>query len=103
MVDQMVAGERVDPVVVAGEVRGRDGDELPIPGAPGQCGRPAEQPGCLRLDQGRCHEDDRIVAGFGTPEDDPVAYPSPPMNCRISLSVSAGVIGTAWIGALTRR
>ncbi len=70
MVDQMVASERVDPVVIAGEVCGRDGDELPVPGAPGHCGRPVEQVGSLQLDQSRSHEDNWIVAGFGAKEDD---------------------------------
>ena len=42
MVDEMVAGERVHPVLVAGHVRGGDGDELAVPGGTGQLGRPAQ-------------------------------------------------------------
>ena len=48
MVDEMVASERVYPVLVASHVRGGDGDELAVPGVSGQL-RPPGPAGPARL------------------------------------------------------
>ena len=47
VVDEMVASERVYPVVVASQVRGGDGDELAVPGVfPASWAARLAVPGC---------------------------------------------------------
>ncbi len=69
MVDEVVAGECVNQLTVAGQVRGGDGDELAPSGRLGQLGCPGKQFRCTRIDQRRRRHDDRVLAG-GSPAHD---------------------------------
>ena len=49
MVDEVLAGESVHPVLVAGQVRGGDGDQLAVPGAPASSAARASRSGPAEL------------------------------------------------------
>ncbi len=64
MVDEVVAGECVHQVTVAGQVRGGDRDELALSGCLSQLGSSGEQLGYARIDQRRRHDHNRVLAGL---------------------------------------
>ena len=51
MVGEVVAGEGVDEIDIAGDVGDGDGDDLAVPGCLGACGGPLEQVGRIRREQ----------------------------------------------------
>ena len=62
MVDEVVAGERVDEFAVSALVRDRDGHELAVPGRRGEGVRAREEPVGVGREQRRGDEDRRVVA-----------------------------------------
>ncbi len=65
MVDEVVTGQDVDPVVVALEVRGGDGDELPVAGGARQFAGAYQQVRRRRVDERRGDEQAGLVAAAG--------------------------------------
>ncbi len=69
MVDEVVAGERVHQVTVAGQMRRGDRDDLTLAGRLSQLGSTGKQLGCPRTDQrGRYHHH-RVLAGLSPAHD----------------------------------
>ena len=69
MVDEVVAGESVHQVTVAGQMRGGDRDDLTLSGCLSQLGSSGKQLGCTRTDQrGRRHHH-RVLAGLSPAHD----------------------------------
>ncbi len=63
MVDEVVAGECVHQVTVAGQVRGRNRNELATSGRLGQLGGPGKQLRCTGIDQRGRRHDDWVLTG----------------------------------------
>ena len=63
MVDEVVAGERVDEVALAAQVRGGDGDELAVAGGRRDAAGPRQEAVAVGREQRRGDEDRRVVAG----------------------------------------
>ena len=63
MVDEVVAGERVDELALAAPVRGGDGHELAVAGRRRDALGPGQEPVAVGCEQRRRDEDQRIVAG----------------------------------------
>ena len=69
MVDEVVAGESVHQVMVAGQIRGGDRDDLTLAGCPSQLGSSGKQLGWTWTDQrGRRHHH-RVLAGLSAAND----------------------------------
>ena len=63
MVDEVVAGERVDELALAAPVRGGDGDELAVAGGRRDAPGAGQEPVAVGREQRRRDEDQRVVAG----------------------------------------
>ena len=63
MVDEVVAGERVDEVALAAQVRGGDGHELAVAGRRRDAPGPGQEAVAVGGEERRRDEDHRVVAG----------------------------------------
>ena len=63
MVDEVVAGEGVDELALAAQVRGGDGHELAVAGRRRQRAGPGHEAGAVGGEQRRRDEDHRVLAG----------------------------------------
>ena len=69
MVDEVVAGERLDEIDLAGDVRDGNSDDLPVAGRLRQYGGTFEQGGGVRREQCGGHQGGHVIAGLGLLDD----------------------------------
>lgn len=69
MVDEMLAGESVHQVTVAGQIRRGDRDDLTLAGCLSQVGSSGKELGCTRTDQRGRRHNDRVLAGLSPAHD----------------------------------
>ena len=69
MVNEVVAGEGVDEIGVAGDVGDGDRDHLAVTGRLGDCGGAPEQPGRIRREQRCGNQGGHVRAGVGLVDD----------------------------------
>ena len=65
VVGQVVTGEGVDEIDVAGDVGGGDGDDLAVAGRLGHCGGALEQDGRIRREECGGDQSGHVTAGVG--------------------------------------
>ena len=100
VIGEVVADEGVEQVMVAVEVRGGDGDELPVTRR-GRVRRRARQQPSVTVagDQRGGHEQGRCIAGARAGQTAATAAWSPLISRRSSVSVSSGMYVSIGAGA----
>ena len=101
MVGEVVTGERVDEVAVAGDVGCGDRDDLAVSGRRRHGRGVVEQVGRIRREQGGGDQGGHVVAGAGLFQDGATAAASPTASWWRTLSESVGT-RAASSGALTQ-
>ena len=93
MVDEVVAGERVDEVALAAQVRGGDGHELAVAGRGRELRGPGEQAVAVGGEERRRDEDRRIVARRDASTIAAIAAASPTTSWWSSCSGASAACG----------
>ena len=86
MVDEVVAGEGVDQVALAAQVRGGDGDELAVAGRRRHAAGAGHEAVAVGGEERRRDQDQRVVAGRDASTIAAIAAASPTTSWWISCS-----------------